>query len=109
MHINLFNFWVYVIVNDISDVLLVKKSKSCVILVYDGRIQFVTTAEELAQKQKQSGIKTDGIEVIKETFVPKNPFDILGKLMEMRNTRKAFLVGLSTYNIPNTCKCIWTR
>lgn len=81
-------------VYDIDDLLLVKKHKTIVIFVSDGKVKFAASESEYANKIAQLGFSADKLQVIKETFESLNSFDILRKLSKLRYDSDTFLVNI---------------
>lgn len=83
-------------VNDINEVLLAKRSKTCVIFVCDGHVQFVATEAEAEQELQELGVQTDKLEIFREMYEAANSVDVLAKLDKLRAKSKAFVVKKKT-------------
>ncbi|KNC21956.1 hypothetical protein FF38_12048 [Lucilia cuprina] len=81
-------------IKDINDVVLVQKSSTCVILVVDDKIKFVSTEgnapKELAKCR--NSIKGKNMEIVKATFEPLSTTDVVEKLAKIGKKRDTFLV-----------------
>lgn len=90
---------------------LVQKSSTCVILVVDDKIRFVSTEgnapKELARCRNY--IKGKNMEIVKTTFEPLSTTDVVEKLAKIGKKRDTFLVRYYFPNCVHNCKVLYSN
>ncbi|KAM7342329.1 uncharacterized protein ACRADG_009794 [Cochliomyia hominivorax] len=81
-------------IDRINDVVVVQGSNTCVVLVVQDKIKFVSTlgnaSKELAKYS--SYLQNQNLEVVRANFIPLNTMDLAEKLSKIGSTRDTFLV-----------------